>query len=293
VEEVMRESGGSGKRSFARARKPSKLPEPLHGHLNSYALAASAAGVALLACSVPAGAVPVCKTLAIALAGNDTYSFNPAHQGFAPFNIAQTFENIDSLTTNFWNRGFLTPNSAKAVELLGANGFPAALASGASIGPGGHFGRGKSYGMLFSYGPLNSGTRKHHQGNFQFDQTNYFGFRFSVSGEDHYGWVRLRVTFGRGFDGTATYLHIRAYGYETTPNAAIRADQCSSEPSLSALPISNDTGVRGVRSETQRNGSIAPVAKPISRNPRSASLGLLALGAWGLRIWRRKEKEDD
>ena len=275
------------------AMKPSELSRPLHRHLNGYALAASAAGVSLLACSVPARAVPVCKTLHVTLAGTDTYYLNAANQRFAPFNIAHTFNNISSLTTNFWNRGFLTPNSAKAVELLGANGFPAALASGTAIGPGGHFGRGKSYGMLFSYGPLNGGTRKRHQGNFQFGQTNYFGFRFSISGEDHYGWVRLRVTFGQGFDGTATYLHIRAYGYETTPNTAIRAGQCSSEPSLSALPISNDTGVRGVRSETQRSGSIAPVAKPISRNPRSASLGLLALGAWGLRIWRRKEKEDD
>jgi hypothetical protein len=288
----MMQSGGNAVRSSARARKPSKLPEPLHRHLNSYALAASAAGVTLLACSVPAGAVPVCKSLAVTLAGTDTYSLNPASQRFAPFNIAHTFENISS-TTYFWNRGFLTPNSARAAELLGDNGFPAALERGGNIGPGGHFGRGKSYGMLFSYGPVNGGTKTHHQGNFRFGQTNYFGFRFSISGEDHYGWVRLKVTFGRGFDGTATYLHIRAYGYETTPNTAIRAGQCSSEPSLSALPISNDNGVRGVRSETQRNGSIASVARPISRNPRSASLGLLALGAWGLRIWRRKEKEDD
>lgn len=282
---------GRRKQSLARARKPSELPGPLHRHLNSYALAASAAGVTLLACSVPAGAAPVCKNLAVTLAGTDTYSLNPASQRFAPFNIAHTFDNISSLTYAFWNRGFLTPNSARAMELLGAKGFPAALASGSSIGPGGRFGRGKSYGMLFSYGPLNSGTKKHHQGNFQFGQANYFGFRFSISGEDHYGWVRLKVTFGQGFDGTATFIHIRGYGYETTPNTAIRAGQCSSEPSLSALPISNDYGIRSVRSETQQNGSIASVARPISRISRSASLGLLAVGALGLRLWRRKEDD--
>ena len=287
----MMQSDGNATRSFVRARKPSKLPELLHRHLNSYTLAASAAGVTLLACSAPAGAAPVCKNLAVTLAGTDTYSLNPASQQFVPFNIAHTFDNVSSLTSAFWNRGFLTPNSARAVELLGANGFPAALASGASIGPGGHFGRGKSYGMLFSFGPLNGGTRKRHQGNFQFGQTNYFGFRFSISGEDHYGWVRLRVTFGRGFDGTATYLHIRGYGYETTPDTAISAGQCSSETPLSALPISNDHGVRGVRSETQRNGSIASVARPIPRASRFASLGLLALGACGLRLWRRKEDD--
>ena len=280
-------STGSARQSFARAMKPSRLPEPLHRQLNSYALAASAAGVTLLACSVPAGAVPVCKTLAITLAGNDTYSFNPARQRFAPFNIAQTFENVDSLTTNYWNRGFLTPNSAKAADLLGANGFPAALASGASIGPGGHFGKGKSYGMLFSFGPLNSGTIKRHQGNFQFGQVNYFGFKFSISGEDHYGWVRLKVTFGSGFDGIATFIHIRGYGYETTPNTAIRAGECSSQPSLSA--ISNQPKIPS--GETHQISSTTSAARPVSPSSPFASLGLLALGACGLRFWRRKEND--
>jgi hypothetical protein len=287
----MMQPDGKATRSVARARKPSKLSEPLHRHLNGYALAASAAGVTLLACSLPAGAVPVCKNFAVTLTGTDTYSFNPARQQFAPFNIAQTFDNISSLTFAFWNRGFLTPNSARAMELLGANGFPVALASGASIGPGGHFGKAKSYGMLFSYGPLNGGTKKRHQGNFQFGQINYFGFRFSISGEDHYGWVRLKVTFGPGFDGTATYIHIRGSGYETTPNTAIHAGQCSSESSLSALPISDEHEIRSVKSEVQQNGSIASTASPISRISRFASLGLLALGACGLRLWRRKEDD--
>jgi hypothetical protein len=276
-------------KNATRTRKPAKLPESLHRHLTSYALAASAAGVTLIACSIPAGAVPVCKNLSVTLAGTDTYSLNPASQQFAPFNIAQTFVNVSSLTSDFWNRGFLTPNSARAVELLGAKGLPAALASGASIGPGGHFGKGKSYGMLFSFGPLNGGRKKDHQGNFQFGQTNYFGFRFSIFGEDHYGWVRLKVTFGHGFDGTATLIHIRGYGYETTPNAAIRAGRCSSELASTALPISKDSDIRNVRSETRQDVSIAPAARPISRTLQSASLGLLALGVCGLRLWRRKE----
>jgi|SRR5580704_265671 hypothetical protein len=279
--------------SVLRIRKPTKLPESLHRHLNSYALAASAAGVTLLACSLPVGAVPVCKNLTVRLAGTDTYSLNPASQQFAPFNIAHTFNNASSLSYAFWNRGFLTPNSARAAELLGGNGFPAALASGANIGPGGHFGKGKSYGMLFSYGPLNSATRNRHQGNFQFGQTNYFGFRFSLSGENHFGWVRLKVTFGPGFDGTATYIHIRGYGYETAPNTGIRAGQCSSELSRIAAPISNQQEISRVWPETHQSESIAFDPRPISRTSRFASLGLLALGACGLRLWRRKENEND
>src|SRR5450755_2927237 len=110
----MMQSDRNVARSLVRARKPRKLAEPLYRHLNSYALAASAAGVTLLACSVPAGATPVCKNLAVTLAGTDTYSLNPASQRFAPFNIAHTFDNVSSLTFAFWNRGFLTPNSARA-----------------------------------------------------------------------------------------------------------------------------------------------------------------------------------
>jgi hypothetical protein len=281
----------NGKPSSVRGRKPGKLPESLHCHLNSYALVASAAGVTLLACSLPAGAVPVCKNLAVTLPGTDTYSLNPADQRFGPFNIAHTFDNISSLTTNFWNRGFLTPNSARAVELLAANGFPAALTSGASIGPGGDFGKGNSYGMLFSFGPQNGGTRKHHQGNFQFGQINYFGFKFAIAGEDHYGWVRLKVTFGQGFDGTATIIHVRGYGYETSPNTAIHAGQCSAEGTLGALPISEQPEIRSASLEIHQNSSITSAARPISRISRFASLGLLALGACGLRLWRRKEDD--
>jgi len=264
--EIMKQFGESDTRS---SQKPAELPETLHRRLDSYALAASAAGVAALACALPADAAPACKTVLIDLVGAQTYALNPADQQFAPFNIAQSFTWVSTIA--MWNRGFLTPNSAGAFDLLGAKSLPAALVKGESIGPNGRFGKVKSYGMLFSYGTFNSGSKKHHQGNFQFGRPNYFGFKFSVSGKDHYGWVRLGVSFTSY--GSPTTTHIDAYGYETTPNTAINAGQCSA-PEQAAEPSS-----KHAPSDSHLTAS---VASPTKHFP---SLGILALGAVGVPFW--------
>lgn len=282
----MKPSSQRDERSLLHARPAHDLPEPLQRRLSSYGLAASAAGVTLLACSVPAGAAPVCKSLSVKLLGTDTYVLNPASQQFAPFNVAHTFWNGSSLTNGFWNRGFFTPNSAKAVTLLGKDGLPAALTAGENIGPGGYFGKGKSYGLLFSYGPLNGGTKKQHQGNFDFGRNdNFFGFRFPISGKNHYGWVRLKVTFDPGFDGTATTVHVLGYGYESSPNTAIRAGECSETGAeTEALPsLNNDARANA---EVKSDSSAATAAAD-TRKQESGSLGALALGAPGVRLWRQ------
>jgi len=140
----------------------------LFDRLNAYALSASAAGVATLACSIPADAAPACKMLSVDLLGNETYAFNPADQEIAPFNIAQTFVDVSSLSLAFWNRGFFTPNLPGAEVLLGANAIPAELPAGAVIGSSAQFGKGRSYGLLFTYGPSGGGTMSRHRGNLKF-----------------------------------------------------------------------------------------------------------------------------
>jgi len=282
----MMQSGQRDKR-FSRTRTSQEVPEPLQRRLHSYALAASAAGVTLLACSAPADAAPVCKTLNVSLTGSNTFALNPGSEQFAPFNVVQTFNNVSSMTLGFWNRGFFTPNSAKAVTLLGKDGLPAALTAGENIGPGGYFGKGKSYGLLFSYGPLNGGTKKQHQGNFDFGRNdNFFGYRFSISGKNHYGWVRLKVTFGPGFDGTATTVHVLGYGYESSPNTAIHAGECSESGAEPGALLSSNNEARSANAKIKSDSSAATAAAD-DRKQESASLGALALGASGLRLWRR------
>ncbi len=281
----------------ARWKTPRELPEHLRQRLNGYALAAGAAGVAILACSVPVDAAPVCKKLHIDLVGTGTYALNPAHQRVPPFNIAETYNNVSSLLGGSWNRGFFIPNWAGAMPLLGASNLPADVRSGASIGPRGNFAKGPSYGMLFTYG-IGKGTVNHHKGNLQFGQFNYIGFKFGVAGESHYGWVRMNVTFEARADGKMGTMHIREYGYETAPKTAIHAGQCSatgqaSEPT--AEPNHSATAMPKTTSKPQRRGVISSIQRPIPPALRvpttdASMLGLLALGAPGLSIWRREDR---
>ena len=265
------------KRSSVGSKMPAPLFDPLRHRLDSYALAARAAGVAVLAYSVPATAAPVCKSISVELLGTGTYAFNPARQQFAPFNIAQTFESVSSHTSTAGNRAFFTPNSAGANELLATNGLPADLAPGARIGRGAKFGKGQSYGLLFTYGPGVGGTSKHHQGNFQFGRINYFGFKFTASGQTHYGWVRLRASVEGGHSTT----DIEAYGYESTAGRPIRAGSCSVSDLANANPPGARTGVIA-------RGSSTAIANRLPETAQPASLGLLALGANAVPPGRRK-----
>ena len=89
-----------------RQSENSKLASRIDQQLNAYAVAASAAGVALLACSLPADARVICRTTSNSLLGTLTIPFNPANEKFPPFNLAQTFP-IPSGTSSsafYWNR---------------------------------------------------------------------------------------------------------------------------------------------------------------------------------------------
>ncbi len=236
-------------------RTPTEIPEKLRAHLTAYALSAGAAGVALLASTVTADAAPVCTQSTVVLPSTQSFPLNPAEQEIAPFNVAEVSSNVSSLTCCYWNRGFLTPNVPGAGNLLAANGFPSAVASGASIGPGGQFGEGQWYGLLFSFGPLGGGTKNHHRGNFVFGQDNYFGFEFPIAGKTHYGWMKVKLTHVRTGDGIFGSLHILEYAYETEPDTAILAGSCSNAETANA--------------------------------PQPTSLGALALGAKGIPLWRK------
>jgi hypothetical protein len=240
----------SKKKSGLNGRRPAILREDVSRRLGNYALAATAAGVAALACAIPAEGAPVCKSLTADLFHTGTYPINPAGQLAAPFNVAQTTYSYFHSTTgishlSWWNRGFFTPNSAGAKVLLGTGNLPANLASGAPIGPGGNFGKGTSYGLLFTYGRgtlanQGHGTLKSHRGNFNLQQTNLIGFQFSKAGAIHYGWARLSVSLipERSY-GARLYqaeTHLLGFGYETTANAGIAAGSCTDDAATAAQP---------------------------------------------------------
>jgi len=236
----------------------------LQQRLGVYALSAAAAGVAVMACSVAADAAPICKPSSVVVE-KQSFPLNPAGEQISPFEIADTFNNVCSQSGCSWNRGFLTPNAPLASPLVANNGFPANLPFGASIGPDGQFAEGREYGLLFTYGPWAGGDKSHHRGNFDFSKDNYFGFKFPISGQTHYGWVRLSVAVSGGYSNLATSIKVIEYAYESEPNRAIRAGSCStSEPSSAGL-----------------------IGAPAAGISRPFSLGTLALGAQGIPLWRR------
>jgi hypothetical protein len=258
-----------------RRAENSKLASRIDQQLNAYAVAASAAGVALLACSLPADARVICRTTSNSLLGTLTIPFNPANEKFPPFNLAQTFP-VPSGTSSiafYWNRAFLTPNTQAANDLLATNGLPAALTKRAVIGSKGQFGKGNSYGMLFTYGQeIGHGTINHHRGNFPLTKVGYLGFEFSISGQTHYGWARLRVDIKK----PQTITKLLGFGYETTAGKAIHAGSCTTVDES----ISRDQNASQAATVSGSKPNAARAAAS-ARKSKLATLGALAGGSVG------------
>ncbi|SRR5579872_136306 len=248
--------------SSTRAR--AQLAVKIEQNLKTYALAASAAGVAVLACNAPAEAAPVCKTVDALMVFTATFGLSPANQLVPALNLAQSYHTFSTHTSTGINRGFFTRNVPGAQPVVTSNGLVAALASGANIGPGGQFGDGVSYGLIFTFIPDYGATTNHHRGNVEFGKTNFLGFKFLISGQAHYGWVSLVSTIVKRNSRTPhVNTEIVAYGYESTPNTAIAAGSCGTS--------SHATRVEGSHGAAE-----------------TASIGALALGAQGIPAWRQK-----
>ncbi len=241
---------------MSRCQKTAKahVSESFLRRLNSYAVAAGAAGMAIVA-TMPAEARIINEQINFPLFGNQEYDFNPAEESLAPFIFQGSFINR---TNAWWNRAFFQPNSAGASAVVSAGGLPVELASGAQIGPSQNWGKGASYGLLFTYGPYGGGTREHHKGNF--GAPGFVGFRFAISGKQYYGWVRLKFSVHAGPNGTEqTTTQIVNCAFETTPNTPIRAGQ-TRDLGDSATSYSIPRGVASHDESTVKRGTLAALA---------------------------------
>jgi len=254
------------------------VTESVLQRLNAYALAAGAAGVGIFAAS-PAQAKVVYTPVSVTVSLSNTlvYDLNPANAAVEPFQLVANFTSPASL---YWNVISFNPKTsgARFVQGPGTNWSIAPLPKGSPIGPGRKF--GGSRGFVDTFGPYGGGTFKNHDG-FKFGQTVYIGFKFQISGQTHYGWARVKVTFDQNKLKDRLTCHLTGYAYETTPNMSIKAGQTSGPTTVenSALP---------------QAASPTSDAKADSSNARAAaapyqSLGLLALGVEGIPAWRRQD----
>ena len=245
-------------------RRVGSVPDSIRQHLHTYALAASAAGVTMLALA-PLGEAEIVYTPAnvdITPYGR-TYTLDVNGDGITDFTFFDTtYPPLGSL----WVSG--AGSAANGIALRRSGRFQnigaAALRSGHRIGPKTRFGSGsRSLLMVEGYDGVYPPYRQWCDGPWKNKQDRYLGLKFMIGSEIHYGWARLSETCSHGDWQTAV---LTGYAYETIPNQAIKAGQ----------EQGTDDGLE--QSDTPNASEAAP-----------ATLGHLARGAQALQLWRRKE----
>lgn len=235
------------------SRKTVKLQPSLHSDLARYALAAGTAGVSMLALAAPADAQIVYTPAHEMIGRNGRISIDFNHDGTTDVLIREIQCSAGT---------FFRANSLQAVPAPGGGGIllnpfgggAAAMPAGAEIGNGGRFYSrgvvmanwtlyGAYYFGLWAYGPTSA----------------YLGIQFSLDGENHYGWARMKVSY--------SYLNkdivalLTGYAYETQPDTPIPAGEEGENGADASVP----------------SREMSPLPRPTAK--AIGTLGSLALGA--------------
>jgi hypothetical protein len=247
------------------ARAPSHLSDSLHHRLNMYGLAATAAGVGMLALAHPAQAKIVYTPAHHVIGRNSVFKLDLSHDGKSDFTLGYNFRTVTSGSA--WSV-YCSPASGNGVEgTMGERGFlAAALNRGERIPNRRRFSQTKARMAYACGGFIGSCARtSSFSGNWFNAANRYLGLKFKIHGKIHYGWARLSVQWvNYSFSATLT-----GYAFESIPNKPIIAGK-----------------TKGPDDDVENNNPGATLTVPDIPQP---SLGALAMGAPGLSIWRRKE----
>ena len=191
------------------------------------------------------------------------------HDGIADFRLCYSDNTFHCTGTGpFRPPGFFSALLARPMNKLngvvgqGSFDFAAALVEGKPIGGKRAFPTGDSV-MAYAF---ESGPSSFYAGPWLNVANRYLGFKFVIKGKIHYGWARLDVNW-KG-PRTVDKAILTGYAYETIPNKAI---------------------IAGATKEADDENQPADVSFRTSA-PEPATVGMLALGAPGLSIWRRKDE---
>jgi hypothetical protein len=247
-----------------RPRNTVTLSDSFHQRLNSYALAAGAAAVGVSALAQPAeGKIIYTKTNQF-IAPNTIVHLDLNHDDIADFDL----KDVATQTPFAGTQGALFASPARSGNRILGYIFSAgmghkhymasALFANVQVG---HVPVGPRQQFLpqilsmaadnASYVPFGSWCNV---------TDRYLGLSFTIKGKIHFGWARLNVKC-RG----RVLTTLTGYAYETIPNKPITTGR------------------------TKGTDDAEPVASFNAHNPEPATLGMLALGAPKLSIWRRKE----
>jgi len=266
------------------SRKPVTLAATLNTRLVSYAAAASAAGVGMLGWALPAEAEIVYTPSNIPILRNTPLVLDLNHDGvpdfvlsnkyskrcgpFGCFSSATTTAELKLSPAQASNAAWGASSSIKNVR--DPNGkkikVPVPLPWGLYIAQQRkllatnlimdydrtHFIAHITSNVSSSGGPWGKGKK---------GSGPYMGLKFMINGEAHYGWARFDVLV----EETRITATLTGYAYETNPNTGIVTGVAIGAPDGCAI------------------GSAVFDNRPGAKPP---TLGRLAEGATGLRIWR-------
>ena len=201
-------------------RSTLQLSPSLLRRVNSYALAASAAGIGVLGLTQSAEAKIVYTPANIKIIPNHgLISFDLNHDGIPDFGLSNR-TNASSFGNKYGTLKVQEAQSANEMwdaishTMNGEQLCAAALPKGKLIGPKGAFQVEPKYGVIMAekyfsiaFGPWLKVKQA------------FLGLKFVVKGKTHYGWARLKVDIG-----TTTFTAtLTGYAYETIVNKPIIA----------------------------------------------------------------------
>jgi hypothetical protein len=245
------------------SRKTAKLSKSVHQQLNMYTLVAGAAGVGVLALAQLAEAKIVYTPANVVIGrANPSYNLDLNLDRITDFTLWFHYQ-----IREFYFRDSLGVSGAASNAVVGGKGDAAALNRGAKIGPGQDF---YGSGLMVREVCIKAYCRPF-LGNWANVSNRYLGLKFMIKGRTHYGWARLSVQ-AQKVDMTAT---LTGYAYETIANKPIIAGKRKGSDEWGGEDFGPD----------------ASLTAPVPDATQPASLGVLALGAQGVPLWRRKESD--
>lgn len=264
-------------RAESRSGHRPALNASLNRRLIGYATAATAAGAGLLGLARPAGAEVVYTPAQVLIGYRGSYALDVTNDGTVDFLLHDAISSNCSTVFNALLAQVAPGNAVVGNRSFGGANYAAAMKGGARIGPSDRFvsqGRGGEE-MAEGIDSPGGGQVRGQWGNVT---NRYLGLKFQINGETHFGWARLNVRA----NSRSVVAVLTGYAYETVAGMPILAGQTQggAQPE-GARP---DAAVKGA---SDADAFVIELAKPGSETSRVASLGMLALGAEALPMWRR------
>lgn len=224
--------------SSRRCGRPLPLSETCQRRLNSYALAATAAGVGTLALAQSAEAKIVYTPAHRVISTSNTQHVFPLdlnHDGVADFGFSAYYE--AGMSSQF---AFLrcAESGKYGNRVWGHGAYDGALNEGVPIGPGGKF-NAPDHSMALAYSVrLRTGFQGPWANGGKGVKDRYLGLKFAINGKTHYGWARLNVSVGKIGNIVNITATLTGYAYETVANKPIIAGRTKGPDVVTLEPSS-------------------------------------------------------